>query len=100
MRPIHTARLDKVRPVLVLTREEVREHRRWVTVAAITSTRRGLSIEVPVGTRNGLDHDAVANLDTIHAIEVEDLGPQIGILHTDQEPALAAAVFHAFGLDW
>jgi len=49
MRPIHSARLDKTRPVLVLTREVVRPHLGRVTVAPITSTVRGLSTEVPVG---------------------------------------------------
>jgi mRNA interferase MazF len=49
MRPIHTAQLEKRRPVLVLTRELVRPHRTLVTVAPITSTIRGLSTEVAVG---------------------------------------------------
>ena len=100
MRPIHAVRLDKVRPALVLTRAEVRQARTSVTVAAITSTRRGLSVELPVGPANGLDRDSVVNLDTIYTIAIEQLGPQIGTLLQDQEPALAAAVFHAFGLDW
>ena len=33
MRPIHSTHLDKVRPVLILTREAVRPHLRRVTVA-------------------------------------------------------------------
>lgn len=65
MHPIWLARLDKMRPVLVLTREEVRAVRRLVTVAPITSTVRGLRSEVPVGPRNGLEHDCAANLDSI-----------------------------------
>jgi hypothetical protein len=48
MRPIHVARLDKVRPVLILTRELVRPHLTTVTIAPITTTIRGLSTEVPV----------------------------------------------------
>jgi len=100
MRPIHAVRLDKVRPALVLTRAEVRQARTSFTIAAITSTRRGLSVELPVGPANGLDHESVVNLDTIYTISVDDLGPQIGTLREDQEPALAAAVFHAFGLEW
>lgn len=100
MRPIHAVRLDKVRPALVLTRAEVRSVRTSVTIAAITSTRRGLSVELPVGPANGLDHPSVVNLDTIYTIATDDLGPQIGTLQPHQEAALAAAVFHAFGLDW
>lgn len=100
MRPIHAVHLDKVRTALVLTRAEVRTARSSVTVAAITSTRRGLSVELPVGPANGLDRDSVVNLDTIYTISLDDLGPQIGVLREHQEPALAAAVFHACGLNW
>ena len=60
MRPIHSARLDKTRPVLILTRDVVRPHLSRVTVAPITSTIRRLSTEVPVGTANGLDHDSLS----------------------------------------
>lgn len=48
MRPIHEAKLDTVRPVLVLTREMVRPHLGTVTVAPITGEIRGLSTEVSV----------------------------------------------------
>lgn len=57
MRPIHTAQLDKRRPVLVLTREIARQVLTNVTVAPITSQIRGLAVEVPIGPRNGLDED-------------------------------------------
>ena len=100
MRPIHTARLDKTRPVLVLTRAGVRPHRSRITVAPITSTARGLSVEVPVGPEDGLDRESVVNLDDVTTILVEDLGPQIGELAQAKEAALAAGVFHAFELDW
>jgi mRNA interferase MazF len=100
MRPIHTARLDKVRPVLVLTRAGVRPHRSRVTVAPITSTVRGLSVELVLGPEDGLDRQSVANLDDVMTILVDDLGPQIGGLSPPKEAALAAAVFHAFELSW
>lgn len=99
MRPIHVARLDKLRPALVLTRDQVRPRRNLVTVAPITSTIRGLSVEVPVGAANGLDHDCVVNVDNIMTISVEDLGRQIGRLLPDQEAALADAIQAAFDLD-
>lgn len=99
MRPIHLARLEKTRPVLVLTRELVRPHLRRVTVAPITSTVRGLSSEVVVGLRNGLDHDSVVNLDNILTIPATDLGRQVGFLHPDQEHALTVAIAAAFDLE-
>ena len=65
MRPIHAARLDKARLVLILTRELVRPHLARVTVAPITTTARGLSTEVPLGRANGLDHGCVVSCDNI-----------------------------------
>ena len=99
MRPIHTARLDKTRPVLVLTREVVRPHLSRVTVAPITSTVRGLSTEVSVGPRNGLDHPSVVSCDNIVTIPVDTLGRQVGFLLADQEEDLTAAIRAAFDLD-
>lgn len=99
MRPIHLARLDKTRPVLVLTRSAVRAHLSNVTVAPITNTVRGLSTEVPVGVQNGLDHDSVISLDSIQTIRVDQLGRQVGLLLDEQEIALAHAIHHAFDLD-
>ena len=99
MRPIHTARLDEVRPVLVLTRELVRPHMARVTVAPITTTIRGLSTEVPVGRANGLGVEGVVSCDNIVTVPKAALGAQIGILLPSQEPALGEAVRSAFDLD-
>lgn len=99
MRPIHTASLDRSRPVLVLTREIVRPHLNSVTVAPITGTVRGLSTEVPVGARNGLDRECVVACDHITTIPVDALGEQIGLLLEDQERDLTQAVHAAFDLD-
>lgn len=98
MHPIWLARLDKARPVLVLTREEVREVRSLVTVAPITSTVRGLSSEVTVGRRNGLDHDSAINLDLITTIPRASLLRPIGMLLDDQEHDLMRAFHAAFDL--
>lgn len=99
MRPIHSARLDKVRPVLILTRELVRPHLSSVTVAPITSTVRGLSTEVSVGKANGLDQDCVVSCDNIVTIPASGLGRQIGCLLNSQEAELAQAIRAAFDLD-
>ena len=99
MRPIHTARLDKTRPVVVLTRELVRPYLTRVTVAPITSTVRGLSTEVPVGPGNGLGHDCVISCDNIVTIPTGALGPQIGYLLPGQESDLMTAIRSALDLD-
>ncbi len=99
MRPIHSATLDKTRPVVVLTRELVRPHLARVTVAPITTTVRGLSTEVPVGPANGLDHACVISCDNIVTVPTSALGPQVGYLLPAQESALTAAIHAAFDLD-
>jgi mRNA interferase MazF len=99
MRPIHTASLDKARPVVVLTRDLVRPHLSQVTVAPITTTIRGLSTEVPLGPANGLDHSCVISCDNIVTVPKSTLGRQIGFLLPAQEAALTVAIHAAFDLD-
>jgi mRNA interferase MazF len=99
MRPIHVARLDKARPVLILTRDLVRPHLATVTVAPITTTIRGLSTEVSVGTTNGLAGPSVVSCDNITTIPTDALGAQIGGLLDHQEPSLGDAIRAAFDLD-
>jgi mRNA interferase MazF len=99
MRPIHAARLDKTRPVVILTRELVRPHLNRVTVAPITSTIRGLSTEVAVGPINGLDRDSVISCDNIVTVPVSTLGRYLGFLLPAQELELTTAIHAAFDLD-
>jgi mRNA interferase MazF len=99
MRPIHVARLDKARPVLVLTRELVRPHLTTVTVAPITTTIRGLSTEVLVDAANGLAGRSVVSCDNITTIPADALGEHIGILLDLQEQMLSDAIRAAFDLD-
>ncbi|TCN43040.1 mRNA interferase MazF [Kribbella orskensis] len=99
MRPLHIARLDKPRPVVVLTRELIRPRLKNVTVAPITSTIRGLSTEVLVGTQNGLDHPSAISCDNIQTIPKLQLGRLIGYLLPDQELLLTESITLAFDLD-
>ncbi len=99
MRPIHLARLDKPRPVLVLTRELVRPHLNTVTIAPITSTIRGLSTELRCGPANGLDHQCVVACDHVTTVPAANLGRQIGWLNDAQETELTTAIHAAFDLD-
>ncbi len=91
--------MDKRRPVLVLTREVVLPHRSMVTVAPITSARRGLATEIPVGQMNGIDHDSVVNVDNILTIPAADLGRLLGYLPQNREAELSAAIQYAFDLE-
>jgi mRNA interferase MazF len=99
MRAIHLVRMDKVRPALVLTREIALPVLRWVTVAPITSTVRGLATEVPVGIDNGLEHESVISLDNVRTVASTDLGRRIGFLLPAQERLLTEAIRAAFDLE-
>jgi mRNA interferase MazF len=99
MRPIHIARLDKSRPVLVLTRELVRPHLTTVTVAPITTAIRGLSTEVEVDAANGLAGPSVVSCDNVTTIPADALGKQVGVLLDHQEQTLSDAISAAFDLD-
>ena len=99
MRPIHLARLDKTRPVVILTREAVRPHLRWVTVAPVTSQVRGLSTEVEVGPVNGLDQPSAISCDNVTTVPVSAIGRLVGYLSAAQESALARAISTAYDLD-
>jgi mRNA interferase MazF len=99
MRPIHVARLDKARPVLILTRDLVRPHLATVTIAPITTTIRSLSTEVQVDAANGLAGPSVVSCDHITTIPKSALGEQVGMLLDRQEQALSEAIRAAFDLD-
>lgn len=98
MRAICLARLDRTRPVLVLTRAHAQARLTRVTVAPITSSIRGISSELLVGPANGLDHESVVSLDNVQTIHRDDLGRQIGYLLPHQEHGLALAITLAFDL--
>lgn len=99
MREICLARLDKTRPVVVLTREAARAAMTKVTVAPITSTIKGLNSEVPVGPDNGLEQLSAISLDNVVTIPANLLGRTIGFLTSDQEMLLAKAIVLAYNLD-
>jgi len=98
MRSIVTVRLDKRRPALILTGQTRLHLLSWVTVAPITSTVRGITSEVRVGPRNGLDHECVISCDHITTVRKDAVGDTIGLLFDDQEAELARAISDAFEL--
>jgi mRNA interferase MazF len=98
MRSIVTVQLDKRRPAVILTSSTRLHLLSWVSVAPITTTIRGLSSEVRVGPRNGLDHDSVISCDNITTVRKEVVHDTIGLLFDDQELELARAIADAFDL--
>lgn len=98
MRSIARVQLDKRRPALILTRRSKLHLLQWVTVAPVTSTIRGITSEVRVGVRNGLDRESVVSCDNITTVRKSAVGATIGLLFDDQEAELARAIGDAFDL--
>lgn len=99
MRTIASVQFDQRRPALVLTRQSKLHLLTWVTVAPITSTVHGITSEVSVGPRNGLDLNSVVSCDNITTVHRNDVGDTLGLLFDDQEPDLARAISDVFDLD-
>jgi mRNA interferase MazF len=98
MRTIATVWLDKARPALILTRASKLHLLTWVTVAPITGRIRGLTSEVRVGRRNGLDQESVVSCDNITTVRTDAVGATLGLLFDDQEADLLRAISDAFDL--
>jgi mRNA interferase MazF len=98
MRSIVSVQLDTSRPALLLTRSSKLHLLSSVTVAPITTTIRGITSEVTVGPRNGLDQASVVSCDNIITVSSVAVGHTIGAFFDDQEPTLAQAISDAFDL--
>lgn len=88
----------KSRPVLVLTRPEVIDVRELVTVAEITTTIRGLAVEVPLDAAEiGLPSHAVVNCDGLHTIRRSAFGERVGEVDETTLGSVCRAVAYALG---
>ena len=90
---------DKIRPVLVLTRQEVIGLLHTVMVAPITSAIRGTPSEVPVGVPEGLKHESAVNLDHVQTVERSRLIGYVGHLGTGKMREVCRALAVATGCD-
>jgi mRNA interferase MazF len=72
------ADLDKVRPVVVLTRGRVASRLTRVLVAPVTTTVREIATEVPLGATEGVADGSVANLDNAQLVPVDRLVQRAG----------------------
>ena len=86
------ADLDKVRPVVVLTRSRVAPLLRRVLVAPVTTTVRDLPTEVELGAAEGVGEGCVANLDNVQLVPVDTLLRQAGRVDGTRWPEFCAAM--------
>ncbi|MGI9019067.1 MAG: type II toxin-antitoxin system PemK/MazF family toxin [Euzebya sp.] len=88
----------KRRPVLVLTRSEVIDVRTLVTVAEITTSVRGLAVEVGVDhIEAGIDRASVINCDGLHTIARTTLTTYVGSVDDTTLQRVCSAINHALG---
>jgi len=85
------------RPVVLLSRDEAYSVRNAVTVAEVTRTIRGIPVEVPLGTEDGLPRKCVVNLDTLMTIRKELLVERIALLKNEKLEEIKRAL--QFALD-
>ena len=86
------------RPVVLLSRDEAYVVRNAVTVAEITSTIRGIPVEVELGPEDGLPKKCVVNLDTIVTIRKDLLIKMIAVLRDEKIEQINSAIKFALSL--
>ena len=88
----------KRRPVLVLTRPEVIDVRELITVAEITTTARGLAVEVPIETSGaGLAERSFVNCDGVHTVRRSSLVRRAGELDEAAMRHVCLSLTYALG---
>jgi mRNA interferase MazF len=86
------------RPVVLLSRDEAYSVRNAVTVAEVTSTIRGIPVEVPLGPDDGLPKKCVVNLDTVVTIRKDLLSGRIAILQNEKIEQINGALKFALSI--
>jgi mRNA interferase MazF len=86
------AELDKIRPVVVMTRDPMGRLLNAVLVAPVTSTIRGVSTEVPVGAPDGIRRPSVANVDNLQLLHRDRLVRRVGRARPSTMSSLCSAL--------
>lgn len=90
---------DKLRPVVVLTRDRIISHMSTVTVAAVTSTIRGLPTEVLLNEEDGMKHPCTVNVDHTHTVPQQRLGKRVAMLSEKRMEEICTALRFSLGFD-
>jgi mRNA interferase MazF len=92
-------RPDKLRPVVVLSREDAIAVLHTVMVAPVTSTIRAIPSEVVIGVDEGLKHPSAVNLDHVQTVEQSRLIRHLGQVRGKALAQLCSALAIALGCD-
>ena len=88
---------DKLRPVIILTRDSVMDYLGEVTVAPITSTIRDIPSEVLVGPDDGVPRLCAINLDHLQTVAKNRLGGVVATLPAARMAEVRDALLFALG---
>jgi mRNA interferase MazF len=91
------ADLDKIRPVLVLTRATVEPMLTRVVVAPITTVARDIPTEVELGPNEGVAVGSVANFDNLQLVPVRALLERAGQVKPGRWIECCEAATHMMG---
>lgn len=92
------AELDKRRPVVIASRDDARGVRQRTTVAAVTTTIRGIPTEVELDERDGLKARSAVNCDELVTVHKSRLVRRIGRLSEQRLSELHRALAFALGI--
>lgn len=92
--------MDKLRPVLVMTRDPMGRLLDSVICAPITRRMRGVSTEVSIGPEAGLAHDSVVNFDNTMLLHRTRLLRRMGRASVDTMEAACEALAIAVDCHW
>ena len=95
---IWQARIDKLRPVVVISRDDVGGRRTRVTVASVTTNIRDVPAQILIDHRDGMKELSVVNCDELSTILKEGLVRRIGRLSELKIEALDDALRFALQL--
>jgi mRNA interferase MazF len=94
---IWLAELDKLRPVVVLTRDPLGRMLHSVIAGPVTSTVRGLNTEVDLTAADGVRKPSVVNLDNIQLVPRARMVRRVGRATPTTLRAICAATAEAVG---
>jgi mRNA interferase MazF len=85
------------RPVVLLNRDSAYEYLNKFIAVEVTSTIRGIAVEVPLGRTEGLSKPCVASCDNIRTVSRSTLSKRIGQIAPARRFEFKRAVGHALG---
>jgi mRNA interferase MazF len=92
------ANVDKRRPVAIASRDDTGAARQRTTVAAITTTIRGIPSEIRVNEREGLEGPSAINCDELITIDKARLVRRVGRLSESRMREFHHALAFALGM--